>query len=49
MIALDYRSHGTPRVVHVDQEWDYRITVLATDFESFVTGLLDDSAYPADD
>jgi hypothetical protein len=41
MIALDYRSPGEPTVVHVDQEWDYRITVIAPDFETFVTGLVD--------
>jgi hypothetical protein len=40
MIALDYRSPGEPAVVHVDQEWEYRITVLAPDFETFVTGLV---------
>lgn len=28
MVALDYRSRGEPAVVHVDQEWNYRITVL---------------------
>lgn len=42
MIALDHRTPGEPAVVHVDQERDYRITVLAPDFESFVTGLVDD-------
>jgi SMI1-KNR4 cell-wall len=34
MIAFDYRDcgrHGEPRVVHIDQENDYRITVLAPD------------------
>lgn len=41
MIALDYRSPGEPAVVHVDQEWDYQITVLAPDFETFVAGLTD--------
>lgn len=45
MIALDYRSGGEPAVVHVDQEWDYRITVLAPDFETFVAGLVDESTY----
>ena len=40
MIALDYRSPGEPTVVHVDQEWNYRVTVLAPDFETFVTGLV---------
>ena len=41
MIALDCRSPGEPPVVHVDEEWDYRITVLAPDFETFVRGLTD--------
>lgn len=41
MIALDYRGPGEPVVVHVDQEWDYRITVLAPDFETFLRGLVD--------
>jgi hypothetical protein len=49
MIALDYRSAGEPAVVHVDQEWDYRITVLAPDFETFVAGLVDESTFAADD
>ena len=49
MIALDYRLPGEPAVVHVDQEWDYRITVLAPDFETFVTGLVDESDYDVDD
>jgi hypothetical protein len=48
MIALDYRSPGEPAVVHVDQEWDYRITVLAPDFETFVQGLVDESDYDVD-
>lgn len=46
MIALDYRSPDEPAVVHVDQERDYRITVLAPDFETFVRGLVDESGYP---
>ncbi|MET7277062.1 SMI1/KNR4 family protein [Kribbella sp. NPDC005582] len=45
MIALDYRSPGEPRVVHVDQEVDYRITNLAPTFAAFITGLVDDSGY----
>ncbi len=43
MIAFDYTGcgpTGEPRGVHVDQEWDYRITVLAPDFVSFVQSLL---------
>lgn len=49
MVALDYRSPGEPAVVHVDQEWNYRITVFAPDFETFVTGLVDESDYGMDD
>lgn len=51
MIALDYRlcgPHGEPRVVHVDQEFDYAITLLAPDFERFIRGLEDEEAYPID-
>lgn len=42
IIMLDYRecgNDGEPQVVHVDEEFDYKITVLAKDFESFVRGL----------
>ncbi|MEV0398065.1 SMI1/KNR4 family protein [Polymorphospora rubra] len=42
MVAFDYRDcgpGGEPRVVHVDQEVDYRITVLAPDFTTFVQAL----------
>lgn len=42
MIFLDYRVHGTmeePAVVHIDQEFEYKITFLAKDFESFVRNL----------
>ncbi|WP_410810390.1 SMI1/KNR4 family protein [Micromonospora sp. 067-2] len=49
MVALDYRSPGEPAVVHVDQEWNYQITVLAPDFETFMTGLVDESTYNVDD
>jgi hypothetical protein len=40
MIALDYRSPGEPAVVHVDEEWDYPVTALAPDLETFTEGLL---------
>ena len=33
----------------MDQEWDYRITVLAPDFETFITGLVDESDYDRDE
>ena len=42
MIAFDYRDcglAGEPLVVHVDQEWDYAITILAVGFTEFVHGL----------
>lgn len=48
MIMLDYRKNGKtgePEVVHVDQEFDYKITFLAKDFETFVRGLVHDSVY----
>ena len=48
MIALDYTEcgkSGEPKVVHVDQESDYKITVVAKNFESFVRGLVHDSEY----
>ncbi len=48
MVALDYRScgpTGEPQVVHVDQEWDYKITFVAESFEAFIRGLEDDEAF----
>jgi hypothetical protein len=44
MLCLDYRGcgpKGEPAVVHVDQEVDYAITLVAPDFESFVRGLVE--------
>ena len=48
MICLDYRfcgPAGEPAVVHVDQDWDYKITAVAPDFESFILGLESDEAF----
>lgn len=48
MVALDYSEcgpQGEPRVVHVDQEGDYEVTVLAPDFETFVRGLVSWEVY----
>lgn len=48
MLALDYRAcgrHGEPAVVHVDQENDFAITLVAENFEAFITGLIDESVY----
>jgi hypothetical protein len=51
MIAFDYRDcgpDGEPRVVHVDQEAGYHITVLAPDFVSFVQALRPDNDFRYD-
>jgi hypothetical protein len=48
MLCLDYREcgpEGEPRVVHVDQECDYKITFVAPTFEAFVRGLEDEDAF----
>lgn len=48
IIMLDYRKcgiNGEPEVVHVDQEFEYRITFLAKDFETFILGLVDESNF----
>ncbi len=45
MLCLDYRicgPDGEPQVVHVDQERDYSITLVAETFESFIRGLESD-------
>lgn len=42
MLCLDYRScgpNGEPSVVHVDQELDYKITLVAPNFEAFIREL----------
>jgi hypothetical protein len=47
MLCLDYRECGTdgePAVVHVDQELEYKITLVAPNFESFICGLERDEA-----
>lgn len=45
MLALDYRESGEPRVVHVDQELSYAVTVVAPDFAAFVNGLTDEGKF----
>ena len=48
MLCLDYRDcgpTGEPKVVHVGQELDYKITVLAPTFESFIRGLQRDEDF----
>jgi hypothetical protein len=51
-IMLDYRTcgkRGEPQVVYVDQEDDYRIVVVAPDFETFIRGLVEETEYDTAD
>ena len=51
MICLDYRKNGKngePEVVHVDQESDYKISFLASSFEDFIKGLVNESVFDED-
>jgi hypothetical protein len=51
MVCLDYRAcgpTGEPQVVHIDQERDYNIVLVAESFEAFIRGLQDDSAFDQD-
>ncbi len=51
MIFLDYREcgpQGEPKVVHIDQEYDYEITPLADTFEDFIRGLVNAEVYEPD-
>jgi hypothetical protein len=48
LVMLDYRKcgkNGEPEVVHIDQEYDYNVTFLAKDFETFVRGLVNEEVY----
>jgi hypothetical protein len=48
MLCLDYRAcgpSGEPQVVHIDQERNYKITLVAKSFESFIRGLEGDDAF----
>ncbi|MCU0699585.1 MAG: SMI1/KNR4 family protein [Myxococcaceae bacterium] len=52
MLCLDYSEcgpTGEPRVVHVDQEWDYKVTFVAPTFESFIRGLVSEEEFSLDD
>ncbi len=48
MVCFDYRAcgpRGEPQVVHIDQEFDYKITFVAPNFDSFIHGLESDEAF----
>lgn len=48
MVMLDYSNcgkQGEPEVVHIDQEYDYKKTWLAKDFETFISGLKNENDY----
>jgi hypothetical protein len=48
VVMLDYRTcdrDGEPKVIHVDQEDDYKITFLAKNFETFIRGLVNEEVY----
>ena len=52
MIFLDYReciSQGEPKIVHIDQECDYKITPLADNFEEFIRGLVNEDDFDLED
>lgn len=52
MIFLDYRecgSQGEPKIVHIDQECDYKITPLADNFEEFIRGLVNEDDFELED
>lgn len=48
MVMLDYSKcgkNGEPEVVHIDQENNYKKTLVAKDFETFVRGLVSNEVY----
>ena len=48
MIMLNYSAcskTGETTVVHVEQEFDYKITFLAENFESFIKSLVNENQY----
>jgi hypothetical protein len=50
MVCLGYRTcgpTGEPKVVHIDQECDYKIVHVAHSFEAFIRGLEEESAFDA--
>jgi hypothetical protein len=52
MLCLDYSDcgpTGEPRVVHVDQERDHKVTFVAPNFEAFIRGLASDEDFDLDD
>ena len=52
IIMLDYRKcgkDGEPEVVHVDHDFNYKITFVAKNFETFIKGLQSESHFIDED
>jgi hypothetical protein len=52
MLCLDYSEcgpAGEPRVVHVDQECDYKVTFVAPNLETFLRGLVSEEHFSLDE
>ena len=52
MLCFDYRNvihENEPPIVQVDQEDDYKITFIASNFENFIRGLRHDDSFPFED
>lgn len=48
MVFLDYREcgpNGEPKVVYINQEYNYKITPLADNFEEFIRGLVNEEDF----
>ncbi len=48
IIMLDYSNvngNKEPRIVHIDQEMGYKVTVLADNFKSFIEGLVSEEEF----
>ncbi|MFN3202345.1 MAG: SMI1/KNR4 family protein [Bradymonadia bacterium] len=52
MLALDYREcgpDGEPQVVHVDQDFNFKVTFVAESFEAFIRGLQPSEVFDPDE
>jgi hypothetical protein len=52
MLCMDFTTcgpRGEPRIVHVDQEFDYKVTFVAASFDALVRGLEPANAFDVED